>query len=791
MQRFARNLLVAALAAGVCGSALGQTTLSLNAEDACLNAGDKFVTVRIDMTGATDLAVGGQFFLEYDTSRLTFIDAVPGSGSFTMEIFQADDPMSGTIDYAVGVPFGGPGSSADQTMAVLTFAISGDACDVGSLVSFRVHSPSTRVTNGAGDDILGATNNLGIVRIDSGAPTLTLSSGLEATDGCADAPSVPEGTFNFSTSAATYSASDGGGSCGSSGATPDVWYTFVPTADGSLNVSVCGLTGYDTVLEAMTGCGGAVIACNDDTCGLQSTIQFNVQAWIPVKIRVSGFAGSTGSGRVALNFFIPPPPLPSGPAAVDTCASAPAFGEGLFAFNTAGATNDGGANACTSGATPADVWIQYVPSFTGSNIAETCGISSSDTVLHAYTACGGTLLACNDDTCSLQSRITFPVTTGVPVWVRVTRFAGGNASGSVRIPLPPPPPEPPAPAFTLDRVVKADAGGCTAVVTFGATATDDCDAKPGVVCDPPSGSAFPVGTTSVLCTATDACGNFVTGSFNVTVLPVSELVADVELAGVSAPVSRCITFGMHDLGGCPVAVESSQTLRFQSGRTHSIIDVPCGAYQCATARDVRHTLRRTDDDGDFAIVGPRYVCNFTSSGSSDDSLVGGNFNDDQYIEILDFGIFAGQFGANYGSGNTPCGSGINADASGDGLVTPADFTFIQTAFLRAREADCCGGLSTSGPNDRIPVGDLDELGYPDAIIADFTRDGWLDTQDVIAFLNGARPCASDWNRDARVNSADFFNFLSQFFTTGADFNRDGVTTSQDFFDFLTAFLSGC
>jgi hypothetical protein len=38
-----------------------------------------------------------------------------------------------------------------------------------------------------------------------------------------------------------------------------------------------------------------------------------------------------------------------------------------------------------------------------------------------------------------------------------------------------------------------------------------------VVCNPPSGSVFPVGTTTVTCTATDAAGNSASCSFNVTV----------------------------------------------------------------------------------------------------------------------------------------------------------------------------------------------------------------------------------------------------------------------------------
>ena len=56
-----------------------------------------------------------------------------------------------------------------------------------------------------------------------------------------------------------------------------------------------------------------------------------------------------------------------------------------------------------------------------------------------------------------------------------------------------------------------------AVVNFVATATDLVDASPTVVCVPPSGSTFPVGTTTVNCSATDDYSNTANGSFNVNV----------------------------------------------------------------------------------------------------------------------------------------------------------------------------------------------------------------------------------------------------------------------------------
>ena len=63
-------------------------------------------------------------------------------------------------------------------------------------------------------------------------------------------------------------------------------------------------------------------------------------------------------------------------------------------------------------------------------------------------------------------------------------------------------------------------------------------------------------------------------------------------------------------------------------------------------------------------------------------LIGGNFNDDEWIDILDFGVFSWQHFANYGTGDTPCVTAApHADVSGDGIVDTDDFSFIQINFL--------------------------------------------------------------------------------------------------------------
>ena len=56
------------------------------------------------------------------------------------------------------------------------------------------------------------------------------------------------------------------------------------------------------------------------------------------------------------------------------------------------------------------------------------------------------------------------------------------------------------------------------LVTFKVDITDDCDPRPVAVCNPPSGTTFPAGVTTVVCTGTDASGNKSACSFSVTVI---------------------------------------------------------------------------------------------------------------------------------------------------------------------------------------------------------------------------------------------------------------------------------
>ena len=74
------------------------------------------------------------------------------------------------------------------------------------------------------------------------------------------------------------------------------------------------------------------------------------------------------------------------------------------------------------------------------------------------------------------------------------------------------------PVLTLPTNLTAEAtSSAGAAVTYTASASDDVDGSVAVTCTPASGATFPLGTTIVDCSASDAAGNVARGSFTVTV----------------------------------------------------------------------------------------------------------------------------------------------------------------------------------------------------------------------------------------------------------------------------------
>src|SRR5439155_3786031 len=87
-----------------------------------------------------------------------------------------------------------------------------------------------------------------------------------------------------------------------------------------------------------------------------------------------------------------------------------------------------------------------------------------------------------------------------------------------------------------DIATTVSAPTTSTVVTFATPAASDGCSTPTVDCNPPSGSAFPLGTNAVTCTAVDTSGNSSTCSFNVIVQQqTSPVLHDFAIVRLKAP----------------------------------------------------------------------------------------------------------------------------------------------------------------------------------------------------------------------------------------------------------------
>jgi hypothetical protein len=97
--------------------------------------------------------------------------------------------------------------------------------------------------------------------------------------------------------------------------TNDVWFAYVAPAAGALTVDTCSGASFDTLLEVFSGSCGSLtsLGCNDDSCGLQSSVTVNVNASATYYIRVAGYSGAMGTFTLGVNG-----PLGTGVVATNT-----------------------------------------------------------------------------------------------------------------------------------------------------------------------------------------------------------------------------------------------------------------------------------------------------------------------------------------------------------------------------------------------------------------------------------------------------------------------------------------
>ncbi len=197
-------------------------------------------------------------------------------------------------------------TGATGCLAPSTFSGAGTACNPNPCTGACCNATTGNctATGSSGCPAPNAFQGLGVVCFPNPCPQPPPPSN----DNCADvvianAPTIPGigGIVTGNNSAAT---TDGAALCGGSG-TKDVYFVFTPASTGDWKFDTCTTTPtFDTVISIHSGCPADTsnqLACNDDFCGLLSTVTApGLSAGVQVIVRVATFGAGTVGGVFTL-----------------------------------------------------------------------------------------------------------------------------------------------------------------------------------------------------------------------------------------------------------------------------------------------------------------------------------------------------------------------------------------------------------------------------------------------------------------------------------------------------------
>ena len=231
----------------------------------------------------------------------------------------------------------------------------------------------------------------------------------------------------------------------------------------------------------------------------------------------------------------------------------------------------------------------------------------------------------------------------------------------------------------------------------------------------PASGMFPVGVTTIKWTTTDALNQVTSITRTVTVGDYQLLDLTVNLFGsISQNSTRTVRIKIGAIS------QLHEVVTVAGVGTVTGIQVPVvGSIPCLLAKDILHSVSNA---ASTSVVGVRYAASVV--------LTQGDSNDDDLIDILDFGSFLGDRGAD------PTRRG-RSNFNSDLAVSNGDFSFISLRFLLT--GDTCGAFDAPGqPLSRISVRELRRRGLGNMTKADFNRDGWVDTTDMTIYMQGGR-----------------------------------------------------
>ncbi len=321
------------------------------------------------------------------------------------------------------------------------------------------------------------------------------SFAMPANDNFANSVLIPGGIGSVSGNNISATGQSGEPNPGNNSVLNSVWYHWTAPASGTARVEICSVRSYDTHLAVFTGAAVnalTTIAANDDAggfCGRGSRIFFAAAAGTTYYIQVDGWSSHQGTFRLDYRLPVASPNLSVAPAGP---------------FNFAGDEN-------SSNYTPTP------QTFTVSNTGSGTLTYSTSTNVNWISTSASSLNVTPSTPATVQVSINPNANSLAPgphTGTITFNSNGGSTTRTVNLAVN----DVTAPNITAPTVPPTEATSpAGAVVSFAATATDNADPSPTITYSQNPGTTFPIGTTTVTVTATDASGNSAQETFDVTV----------------------------------------------------------------------------------------------------------------------------------------------------------------------------------------------------------------------------------------------------------------------------------
>lgn len=281
-------------------------------------------------------------------------------------------------------------------------------------------------------------------------------------------------------------------------------------------------------------------------------------------------------------FFIPGVPL-SCPVAIISNIPEHDLGTNMVAVTTVTDIN-GNTDVCETRIVGADVNPPIIFAPSTIDLSDDCFVDFPS-LITVTDDCSDTTLTCvRSDGREIDEPYTFGTVTIV---CTATDEAGNQSMSTTVVNVTFVDDVPPTITCPANIVVDNDEGKCGAIVNYPDPISEDrCDFFPTINCIPPSGSFFPVGTTTVSCFTYDVSGNMSSCCFTITV-------NDVEPPTISCPSDITV---VADSGECAKIVGWSVPFACDNcSCTDVVCDPPSGSSFSVGTHQVVCTA--TDDSG--------------------------------------------------------------------------------------------------------------------------------------------------------------------------------------------------